>query len=167
MPLARSRLRIRRAEFVHGQASLNLIPLIDILTAIVFFSLLSVVGLRSALASFDLVQPPAVAGPSAATAVGSTRLPEVVVRIDADRFVVRHSAGESLISRRGGPADPALLALRRRLTDVTRPLSGRAHVTVVPSDDVVYDDLVRVLDEVQRVTPGAVSLGTRARRPAP
>jgi len=35
----------------------------------------------------------------------------------------------------------------------------------VPSDDVSYDDVVRVLEHVHRVKPAAVALGSRARVP--
>src|SRR5687767_272694 len=39
MPIARSRLQARRRESARAHGSLNRIPLVDILTAIVFFSL--------------------------------------------------------------------------------------------------------------------------------
>jgi biopolymer transport protein ExbD len=161
MALARSRLRVRRVEFMRANASLNLIPLVDILTAIVFFSLVSLATLRGALASFDLTQPPTVPVTRNSATAAAASAAEIVVRVDRNQFVVRHSGGETLIARGGAP-DVSLVTLQRALIDLTR--QGRAHVTVVPSDDVLYDDLVRVLDEVHRVTPHAVSLGTRARQ---
>jgi biopolymer transport protein ExbD len=164
MPLARSRLRIRRAELIHAHAPLNLIPLVDILTAIVFFSLLSVVTLRSALASFDLVHPPVAAEPNALAPAAMTSVPELVVRVDRDRFVVRHGRGETTITRRREAESESLAALHRTLTDLTRAHGRSATITVVPSDDVLYDDLVRVLDEVRRVVPRAMALGSRARQ---
>jgi biopolymer transport protein ExbD len=163
MSLARSRLRIRRTSFTHAHTSLNLIPLVDILTAIVFFSLLSAVTLRSALASFDVVQAPVVAAADGVSDTPQLSRPEVVVRVDRARFIVRHAMGETVIRRSGKP-DGALPALHGTLVELIRALGGRASVTVVPSDDVVYDDLVRVLDEVHRVEPRAISLGARARK---
>jgi biopolymer transport protein ExbD len=164
MPLAPSRRRARHAELTHAHGSLNLIPLVDILTAIVFFSLLSAVTLRSALASFDLVQPPAATEPSALAPAATTSAPDLVLRVDRDRFVVRHWRGETTITRHRDAEGEALGALHRALAELTRALGRSPHVTVVPSDDVLYDDLVRVLDEVERVVPRAVALGSRARR---
>lgn len=162
MALARSRLRARRAEFMHSHGSINLVPLVDILTAIVFFSLLSVVTLRSALASFDLAQPPTASVGNSSSMPATSPAADVVVRVDRDRFVVRHSGGQTMIPREDAQA--ALTTLHGTLVDLTRVLDGRAHITVVPSDDVLYDDLVRVLDEVHQVDPRAVSLGARARQ---
>lgn len=125
---------------------------------------MSIATLRSALGSFDLGQPPAVGDPNAVSTAAGTSFPELVVRVDRDRFVVRHWDGETLIARPNGGAEVALAALHRTLADRTRALGTRANITVVPSDDVLYDDLVRVLDEVRRVEPRGVALGTRARR---
>jgi biopolymer transport protein ExbD len=61
-------------------------------------------------------------------------------------------------------ADLARTHLLETLTDLARTPGARVQVTVVPSDDVLYDDLVRVLDEIQRAKPPGVALGARARR---
>lgn len=53
--------------------------------------------------------------------------------------------------------------LRQTLTDITRELGHRASVTVVPSDDISYDDVVNVLEQVQQIDPRAVALGSRSR----
>ena len=164
MSLARSRLRMRRAELMRGHGPLNLIPLVDILTAIVFFSLLSVVTFRSALAGFDLLQPRAADDPKAAASAAATTASQIVVRVDRNRLVVRHSGGEATIARSPNGRDADLTTLHRTLADLVRALGASADITVVPSDDVLYDDLVRVLDEVHRVKPHAVALGTRARQ---
>jgi biopolymer transport protein ExbD len=164
MPLARSRLHTRRTELARAHGPLNLVPLVDILTAIVFFSLLSAVTLRAALASFDLVAPPAatdVVGETHAT----TLHPDMVVRVDRHQFVVRHGERETLIDRPPEGDEAALADLRQSLSNLTRVLGRRAVITVVPSDDVPYDDVVRVLEQVQQVTPQAVALGSRARVP--
>src|ERR687892_260271 len=98
MPLARSRLHARRRELARAHGPLNLVPLVDILTAIVFFSLLSAVSFRAALASFDLVAPPAATDVVGATNT-TTLAPDVVVRVDRHRFAVRHAERESVITR--------------------------------------------------------------------
>ena len=164
MPLARSRLHARRREFARGHGPLNLVPLVDILTAIVFFSLLSAVSLRTVLASFDLVAPPAathVVGGTNAT----TPPPDVVVRVDRHQFSVRHAEGESLIARSHQRDEAAFAHLQQHLTSLAGALGRPAVVTIVPSDDVSYDDVVRVLEHVQQIKPKAVSLGARARAP--
>ena len=156
MALARTRVELRRAAFVQAHGSLNLIPLVDILTAIVFFSLLSVVSLRGSLIGFDLAQLPssAIDAPSVA--------PQLVVRVDRDRFVIRHDNGETTIDRLSGPRDVALATLRQTLAGLTS--AGRTQITVVPSDDVSYDDVVRVLEQAYRVEASGVTLGARARQ---
>jgi len=153
---------MRYAEFAHAHGSLNLIPLVDILTAIVFFSLLSAAGLKSALASFDVAQPPTMDAEAAAKS-GSAPDPDVVLRVDRDRFVLRYGTGKRVISRATTP-EASLAALERTLAEVTRELGRPAHVTVVPSDHVVYDDLIRVLDQVRQVKPRSISFGMRARQ---
>ena len=165
MPLARSRLRARRVEFARAHGSLNLIPLVDILTAIVFFSLLSVVGLRSALASFDLFPPPAAAEATESPTASSLVRSQTVVRVDRDRFVVRDGNTETVIPRPHSRDNAALAALQRALTVRALGARVRPFVTVVPSDDVSYEDVVLVLEQVQQVAPNAVALGTRARVP--
>jgi biopolymer transport protein ExbD len=132
--------------------------------AIVFFSLLSFITLRSALGTFDLVQPPTAPATHAVSPKTGAASPELVVRVDRDRFVVRHWRGEMVIRRPAGATDASLATLRRTLEEWARTYGQGVHITVVPSDNVLYDDLIRVLDEVHRVEPRAVSLGARARR---
>ncbi len=163
MALARSRFHARRSEFARAHGPLNLVPLVDILTAIVFFSLLSAVTLRSALASFDLVAPPATVDVDEGTAA-TTGTPDVVVRLDRHQLVVRRGDRETLIYRADPTDEGAFARLRQSLTDLTEGLGRRARITVVPSDDVSYDDVVHVLEQVQHVAPQAVALGSRARQ---
>ena len=162
MPIARSRLQARRREFTHTHGALNLIPLIDILTAIVFFSLLGAVSLRSALASFDLAAPPAVAGEAT---VASTPHPDLVIRVDRNQFVVRHGDQETVVARSHARDEASFAQLQQSLVRIAGVLGRPAVITVVPSDDVSYDDVIRVLENVQRVKPAAVALGARARLP--
>ena len=164
MALARNRVELRRAAFAQAHGSLNLIPLVDILTAIVFFSLLSVVGLRSSLVGFDLTQLPSAAKVTEGTTVAPSIVPQVVVRVDRDRFVIRHDNGETTIDRLQGPGDVSLATLHQTLASVTSTSGRRAQITVVPSDDVSYDDVVGVLEQAYRVDASGVTLGTRARQ---
>src|SRR5687768_8841862 len=161
MPLARSRLQARRTELARAHGGLNLVPLVDILTAIVFFSLLSAVSLRSALASFDLAGPPAVADAAGGSSAAPSAV-DLVVRVDRNQFVVRHGVRQTFIPRLQNRPDDALSDLRQTLTTLARGL-GPVVVTVVPSDDVSYNDVVHVLEQVHQIGPKAVTLGSRAR----
>ncbi len=77
-----------------GHGGINLVPLIDVLTSIVFFSLASYQGLLAELTSFDLALPPLV--------VTAEQMPAgqkdtnlnllLAVRIEADKMLVEHSA---------------------------------------------------------------------------
>ncbi|HEU5185605.1 MAG TPA: biopolymer transporter ExbD [Gemmatimonadaceae bacterium] len=163
MPIARTRLNARRREFARTHGPLNLIPLVDILTAIVFFSLLGAVSLRSALASFDLVAPSA-AGEAGEAGNVATR-PDLVVRVDRHQFVVRDGRQVTAVARPDVRDQAAFAELRHHLIRVTETLGRPPVITVVPSDDVSYDDVVRVLEQLQQVSPAAVALGSRARVP--
>ena len=68
-----------------------------------------------------------------------------------------------MVARLENTPDDALSELRQTLTTVTRLLGRPAVVTVVPSNDVSYDDVVHVLEQVHQTTPNAVTLGSRAR----
>src|SRR5688572_29886402 len=98
MSMARARLQTRRREFTRTHGALNLMSMVDIVTAIVFFSLLGAVSLRSALASFDLVAPPAVTQAGAASEASSPH-PDLVIRVDRDQFVVRQGDQETVVAR--------------------------------------------------------------------
>ena len=162
MPIARSRLQARRRELARAHGPLNLIPLVDILTAIVFFSLLSAVSFRAALASLDIAAPPAAAN-AGGLSHASTPRPDIVLRVDRSQFVVRHRDEESFVPRRTERDEAAFAQLRQSLTRLTEALGRPTVITVVPSDDVSYDDVVRVLEHVEQVKPAAVGLGSRAR----
>lgn len=162
--MTRHRVELRRAAFVQAHGSLNLIPLIDILTAIVFFSLLSVVSFRSSIVGFDLTQPPSAAKVENSATTAPNIVPQVVVRVDRDRFVIRHDSGETTIDRLNGPRDVASATLRHILARLTSTSPGRPQITVVPSDDVSYDDVVGVLEQAYRVDARGVTLGARARQ---
>src|SRR5579871_5605862 len=93
----RTRLRRQERKAAVGHGGLNLVPLVDILTSIVFFSLLTYAGSAlAALTSFDLTLPPAVIdNPEEAKKIKSEK--DVlnlllVVRLSEDRIAIEHSA---------------------------------------------------------------------------
>src|SRR5690349_2770932 len=99
------RSKQRRAEraplTAHG--SINLVPLVDILTSIVFFSLLTYSGeAMAALTAYDLSLPPTVV--TSEQAAASAQMPRVTlllaVRLENNQIKVEHSGnGEAGFSR--------------------------------------------------------------------
>ena len=92
------RSKQRRAERAPVMASgnINLVPLVDILTSIVFFSLLTYQGATmAALTAFDLTLPPVVVNtPEQLSRIKSEK--DVLnlllaVRVDNDKLTVEHS----------------------------------------------------------------------------
>ena len=80
---------------MNDAGNLNLVPLVDILTSVVFFSLLTYQGAAlAALTSYDLSLPPVVitAQQAAASAQDRNALNLLLaVRIERDRLLVEHT----------------------------------------------------------------------------
>src|SRR3954467_14286070 len=92
------RSKRRRAERapITAHGSINLVPLVDILTSIVFFSLLTYSGeAMAALTAHDLSPPqPVVTGPAAAGRADKPPLNLLLaVRIENGQLRVEHSGG--------------------------------------------------------------------------
>src|SRR5919199_458293 len=89
--------RLRRAERgeIVGHVNLNLVSLVDILTSIVFFSLLTYTGVAlAALTAFDLTLPPTVItaeGGRTQNAPKDTLNLLLAVRIQDGKLLVEHS----------------------------------------------------------------------------
>ena len=151
----------------HG--SLNLIPLVDILTSIVFFSLLTYTGAAmAALTAFDLVLPPVViTSPEEAARIRSEQ--EVInllvgVRIYNDRVQVEHSEG--LNQPIAGNDEAALDRLEALMKQVRTDFPQNRDVTIVPNDDVSYERVVQVLERIKLAGFTGLSLSNRARQVA-
>jgi biopolymer transport protein ExbD len=165
------RSKQRRAErapmTAHG--NLNLIPLVDILTSIVFFSLLTYTGAAmAALTAFDLVLPPVViTTPEEAARIRSEQ--EVInllvgVRIYTDRVQVEHSEG--LNQPIAGTDDAALDRFEALMKQVRTDFPQNKDVTVVPNDDVSYERVIQVLERLKLAGFTGLSLSNRARQVA-
>ena len=151
----------RRRPTGSGTGGLNLVPLIDVLTSIVFFGLLTYAGSRSAtLTAFDLAVAPAVG-----SAVGSSAMEpspvDITLRVD-QRGVSMSRAGESGERRFEGFSDETLASLNRAVAELGGRVTG-SNVSVIPSDDLRYDDLIRVLDQVRMAGQSRIALGVRPR----
>src|SRR5271170_5749941 len=77
-----------------GHGGINLVPLIDILTSIVFFSLLTYQGaLMANLTTYDLSLPPAVVQAEQNKGEKDQLNLLLAVRLSTDRMLVEHSGG--------------------------------------------------------------------------
>ena len=160
----------RRAEraplTAHG--SINLVPLVDILTSIVFFSLLTYSGeAMAALMAYDLSLPPTVV--TAEQARNSATEPQLslllAVRLENNQIRVEHSgAGAAGYSQTiAGYSGASLDSLEALMSQIKAQFPQNNDVLVVPADEVSYDDVIHVLERIRLARYGAISLGNRAR----
>jgi biopolymer transport protein ExbD len=158
--------RAERAPMTRG-GNINLIPLVDILTSIVFFSLLTYTGAAlAALTSFDLVLPPVVITSPEEAARQRTEL-EVInllvgVRIYNDRVQVEHSEG--LNQPVAGVDDAALDRFEALMRQIRTDFPQNRDVTIVPNDEVSYERVVQVLERLKLAGYTGLSLSNRARQ---
>ena len=165
-------MKQRRAERAPLTSSghINLVPLVDILTSIVFFSLLTYTGaLMTNLTAFDLALPPVVVTADQAknnAAQHDTLTLLLAVKISANKLEVQHSGGAG-----GAPFDQniagvtgaSLDTLQSVLTQIKQEFPDANDIFVVPDDDVAYDDIVHVLERARMANFRNISLGSRAR----
>ena len=161
------RAKQRRAEQSQlHTGNLNLVPLVDILTSVVFFSLLTYQGAALAtLTSYDLTLPPVVvtAEQALASAPEQNLTLLLAVRVQSGGLLVEHTGGGGFRQEIRGLDDAALDSLRAVMVGVRTQYPQNRDVLVVPDDDVLYDDVVRVLERLRLATFTGISLGNRAR----
>jgi biopolymer transport protein ExbD len=160
--------RAERAASSLGHGSINLVPLVDILTSIVFFSLLTYEGAAlAALTAFELTLPPVVIKAQDLTQKSESQLLNLLlaVRVSPDKMIIEHTGAGSQGFRREivGLAPPSLDTLQSVMTDIKAQFPQNDDALVIPSDDVNYDDLIHVLERIKMARFGSVALGTRAR----
>jgi biopolymer transport protein ExbD len=163
------RSKQRRAEraSMTSAGNLNLVPLVDILTAVVFFSLLTYQGAAlAALTSFDLSLPPVVITAEQATA--STQQRDALnlllaVRVEHDKLLVEHTGAGGFRKEIAGVQGASLDTLQSVMTEIRKRYPQNADVLVVPADDVAYDDLIHVLERLRVAAYSGISLGNRTR----
>ncbi len=163
------KIKQRRSEraplTAHG--GLNLVPLVDILTSIVFFSLATYTGVAlAAMTAFDLSLPPTVI--TAPQPKNSGQAPDLTlllaVRVTTDGLRVEHAGGGVPFRKDiAGHDQGALNQLRDVLTNVRRSYPDNKDVLVVPDDAVSYDDVVKVLEQARIANFTNIALGNRAR----
>jgi len=163
------RSRQRRAEraSLTDAGNLNLVPLVDILTSVVFFSLLTYQGeALAALTSYDLSLPPVVITADQASSAAQQREALnllLAVRVERKKLLVEHSGQGGFRKEIAGVQGAALDTLQSVMTEIRRRYPQNADVLVVPADDVPYDDLIHVLERLRVASYSGISLGNRTR----
>ena len=161
------RSRQRRAERAPLTAggNLNLVPLIDVLTSIVFFSLLTYTGAAMAmLTSYDLLLPPTVVTQEGINSTDKEKLNLLLaVKILDGNLRVEHSEEGGYKQEIRGLDENALNQLQAVMTQIRTKYPQNADVLVVPSDEVEYDTVVKVLERLRMARYTGISLGARAR----
>ena len=162
------RSRQRRAERAPLTAggNINLVPLIDVLTSIVFFSLLTYTGaVMAMLTSYDLSLPPTVI--TAEQAANSGQQPTLAlllaVKILDGNLRVEHSEKNGFRQDIRGTDATALDQLQAVMTQIRKEYPQNSDVLVVPSDEVSYDTVIQVLERLRLAEFAGISLGARAR----
>ncbi|NUO63165.1 MAG: biopolymer transporter ExbD [Gemmatimonadaceae bacterium] len=158
--------RAERAPMVaHG--GLNLVPLVDILTSIVFFSLLTYTGAAlAALTAFDLALPPTViTGQQPKNSAGQP--PELnlllAVKVSGNGLRIEHSGGGGFVKEIPGLTEASFDQLRQQLAQIRQAYPDNKDVLVVPDDAVNYDNVIRVLEQAKATNYTGISLGSRSR----
>ena len=158
--------RIERASLTDA-GNLNLVPLVDILTSVVFFSLLTYQGASlAALTSYDLSLPPVVVTAQQASAAAQQRDALnllLAVRVDRNKLLIEHSGQGGFRKAIAGVQGAALDSLQSLMTEIRKQYPQNADVLVVPADDVAYDDLIHVLERLRVASYSGISLGNRTR----
>lgn len=162
----RARQQEREPLTAHGR--INLVPLVDILTSIVFFSLLTYTGaVMTNLTAFDLALPPVVvtapgttsgAGPDTTTLILAVGIKQGMIRVE-------HSNGGAapFAQNIAGLTPASLDTLESVLKSIKQQFPDNDAAMVVPDDDVAYDDIVHVLERVKLANLPKISLTSAAR----
>jgi len=162
----RARQREREPLTAHGR--INLVPLVDILTSIVFFSLLTYTGaVMTNLTAFDLALPPVVVTAETQTPGGQkdTVTNILMIGVKQGGLRVEHSNGGAapFAQNIGGLTVASLDSLESMLKQIKQQFPDGDAATVVPDDDVAYDDIVHVLERVKLANFPKISLSSAAR----
>jgi biopolymer transport protein ExbD len=159
----------RRTErtAAHGHGNINLIPLVDILTSIVFFSLLTYTGATMAnLTAYDLTLPPVVVTgepPSVGSDVPKVTL-LLAVRIKEDNTLqVEHSEENGFKQVIHGYRGVSLDTLETVMGQIKQKYPQNSDVNVIPDDGIQYDDVIKVLERLKKLQFTGIALASRAR----
>jgi len=162
----RARHQEREPLTAHGR--INLVPLVDILTSIVFFSLLTYTGaVMTNLTAFDLALPPVVVTAPGTTSSAQPDTTTLILAVGIKQGLIRveHSnGGQAPFAQNIAGHGPASLdTLQTVLNNIKQQFPDADAAMVVPDDDVAYDDIVHVLERVKLARFPKISLTSAAR----
>jgi biopolymer transport protein ExbD len=137
-----------------------------VLTSIVFFSLLTYTGAAMAmLTSYELLLPPTVV--TADNPGNSADEPKLTlllaVKIQDGNLRVEHSEEGGYRKDIRGVTESSLDTLQAVMTGIRQKYRQNSDVLVVPSDEVSYDTVVKVLERLRMADYLGISLGARSR----
>lgn len=163
----RSKNRRKQAAPLTAHGNINLVPLVDVLTSIVFFSLLTLETAEVAqLTSFDLSLPPVVVTtPDQLKGLTQKNTLDLLltVRVDNSKILVEHSEEGGFRRQINGIDSTSLAALQTLMTEIRSKYNQNSDVLVIPDDDVSYENIVHVLERLKLSHFTGISLGTRSR----
>jgi biopolymer transport protein ExbD len=162
----RARQQEREPLTAHGR--INLVPLVDILTSIVFFSLLTYTGaVMTNLTAFDLALPPVVVTAPGTVNGANKDTTTLILAVGIKQGLIRveHSNGGAapFSQNIAGLGAASLDTLEATLKEIKAQFPDNDAAMVVPDDDVAYDDIVHVLERVKRANLPKISLTSAAR----
>ena len=150
-----ARHMLRHHKQARHETELNLVPLIDIFTVLVFFLLITAVFSRTTILGLHL--------PERSTAVvPPDHLPhvEVVVRRGGIEAGDRDNGPMQTLANRNQRYD--LQALSTLLQQLKTRYPDNRTVTILVEPDISYDQLVQVMDAVRMTSAPANAAATRA-----
>ena len=137
-----------------GEAPINLVPMIDILTVLVLYLLVGSIFRQFTILPLNLPNPPVAQVPVKQPPLQLT----VIIHPDRLELSDGRSKPQALANTDGGYD---LATLGARLADYKRRLPSEEAITLLLEPHIKYDTLIQIMDAV-RVFPGASEEGKRA-----
>ena len=159
----------RRTErtTAHGHGNINLIPLVDILTSIVFFSLLTYTGATMAnLTAYDLTLPPVVVTGEQPKSIADKDILKLLLAVkikENNTLQVEHSEENGFKKVIDGYRGASLDSLEAIMGAIKQKYPQNADVSVIPDDGIQYDDVIKVLERLKKLQFTGIALASRAR----
>lgn len=156
--------RAERSALLAGE-TFNLVPLVDMLVSILFFSLLTYSGATSFLFSYNLELPPVLRSEAQAAGPDEMELDQLLtIRIDSTGMLVERGSERGRFSREiPGLGEESMVALEELLEEQRPSYPRRFQVLVIPSDGTSYDNVIHVLQRLRSADYPLIALGQRAR----
>ncbi|HUF26862.1 MAG TPA: biopolymer transporter ExbD [Gemmatimonadaceae bacterium] len=156
--------RAERSALLEGQ-TFNLVPLVDVLVSILFFSLLTYTGATAFLVSFDLSLPPVLRDEAQAPGPQDRELELLLtVRVEENRLLVEHTgSGADFRQEIPGLDDESLELFQAVMTQIRSEFPQNRDVLVIPLDATSYDNIVGVLERLRAARYPNIALGQRRR----